>query len=90
MTKLIGDAKPEPEALAQMRERGGEWFAYQNMDLGSRDIGHLTFLKVGPGQTFVTPPERRPDFPGGSLGWRYLLVGKVDLETGEIREVVAR
>jgi hypothetical protein len=84
MSKIIGDAKPEAEALAQMRERGGEWFAYQNHDLGHPDIGHLSFLQCGEGRTFVTPPERRPDFPGGSLGWRYLLAGKVDLETGEI------
>lgn len=29
-SKLIGNAKPEPEALRQMRERGGDWAAYQN------------------------------------------------------------
>jgi len=62
-----------------------KWYAYQNHDLGHPGIGHLQFLAVGPGCTFKTPPERYPDTQHG-LGWRYILVGKVNLETGAIEE----
>lgn len=82
MSRLIGEA-PEPEALRLLRERGGRWFAYQNQDLGHPEVGHLVFLKCGPGCTFETPPERCPDYPEHIM-WRYVLVGEVNLETGEI------
>jgi hypothetical protein len=49
------------------------------------NLGHLQFLCCGPGCTFETAPERTPDSHLG-IGWRYLLVGKVNLETGEIEE----
>jgi hypothetical protein len=88
MTKLLGNAKPSPEALQQMRERGGSWAAYQSMDMSSSTLGSLRFLQYGgPESTFKTPPEKYPDTPQLGIGWRYLLVGKVDLETGEIVEL---
>lgn len=85
MSKLLANAKPEPETLAVMRERGGTWYAYQNHDLGHPELGHLRFLQVGPECTYQEAPERYPDSQYG-LGWRYLRVGIVNLETGEIEE----
>jgi|GEM_PF-3027682 len=89
--KVIGDEKPHEEALQQMREsaEGGEWYAYQNADMGSVELGHLRFLKVGPGCTLKTAPKRYPDIsgPNGCIGWRYGLVGKVNLESGEVEDL---
>jgi hypothetical protein len=79
--------RPEPEALAQMVERGDEWYAYKNMDLGHSQLGHLKFLQVGVTRTFKAPPARMPDGPDGSIGWRYILLGPVDLKTGEIKRM---
>lgn len=74
-----------PEALQQMRERGGQWAAYENHDLGHPELGHLQFLKFGPGCTFEKAPERMPDTQT-HINWRYVRVGPVNLETGEIEE----
>lgn len=87
---LIGDDKAETESLAAMKKfaaamPGTTWYAYQNHDLGHYNVGHLQFLAVGPGCTFKTPPERYPDTKHG-LGWRYVLVGTVDLDAGTIKE----
>jgi hypothetical protein len=87
MSKPIGNASIGPEALATMRERGGDWFAYQSHDMSGRALGDLQFLQCGPGRTFSEPPARMPDTQHG-LGWGYLLVGKVSLETGEIVEAL--
>lgn len=83
MTKLIGNAKPDSEALQQMHERGGDWAAYQNHAMDSAGLGELRFLQYGEGRTFATPPDRYPDTQHGT-GWRHLLVGHVNLESGEI------
>ena len=90
MNKPIGspsDIASEPDTLAQMRARplldGQRWAAYQNHDLGHPDIGRMAFLKVGPGCTFTEAPERRPD-TSDMIGWRYLHVGYVNLDTGLI------
>jgi hypothetical protein len=66
-----------------MRERGGTWAAYQNQAMDSADFGHLQFLKYGPGCTHESAPFRFPDTAHG-LGWKYRLIGNVDLTTGEI------
>lgn len=84
MITFIGDGAPDPEALTQMRERGGKWCAFQNHDLGHPEVGNLRFLQYGgTGSTFATPPDRYPDTQHG-LGWRYLHCGFVDLATGTI------
>jgi len=62
-----------------------KWYAYQNHDLGHYNIGHLQFLIVGPGCTYKEPPQHYPDTKHG-LGWRYILVGTVNLESGLILE----
>lgn len=64
----------------------GRWYAYQNRDMGHPQLGHLQFLHCGPGNTFKTPPNRMPD-TARSLGWRYLLVGVVNLSTGSIEDI---
>jgi hypothetical protein len=91
VTRLIlGTEKPDAETLQLLRERlkpGQTWFAYQNHAMDSASLGHLQFLCCGPGCTFADPPQRMPDSRLG-IGWRYLLVGKVDFETGQIVECV--
>lgn len=84
-SKLIGDEGPGEEALATMRERGGRWAAYQNVDLGHPQLGHLKFLQFGgPENTFKEPPAPRlPDTPT-EINWRYYHVGEVNLTTGKI------
>ena len=89
MSKLLGDAKIHETALQQMRERGGEWFAYQNHAMDSAGLGDLQFLQCGEGRTYQTPPARMPD-TAHAIGWKYLPVGKVDLETGKIAELGAQ
>jgi len=87
MTKLIlGTEKPDANTLQLLRERlkpDQTWFAYQNHAMDSSNLGHLQFLCCGPGCTFSEPPARMPDSHLG-IGWRYLLVGRVDMSTGEI------
>ena len=86
MTKLLGNPTVGPEALETMRSRGGDWFAYQSHDMSSQTLGDLQFLQCGPGRTYSEPPARMPDTQH-AIGWRYLLVGKVNLESGEIVEL---
>ena len=88
--KLLGNATISPEAFATMRERnrlGTDWAAFQNHALDSADLGGLRFLQIGEGCTFATPPERYPNTQFGT-GWRHLLVGFVNLETGTIVEAL--
>ena len=75
--------KPTPQALQAMRDRPGTWAAYQNMALDSADLGHLRFLKYGPDCTLKEPPQHYSDTSLG-IGWRYVYVGTVNLETGEV------
>jgi len=76
------ERKAGPESLARMNTLGGEWFAYENVDLSHPQVGHLIFLKCGEGCTFQEPPKpRAPDGDWG-FGWRYYFVGPVSLETG--------
>lgn len=83
-TTLLGDEKPALEALEQMKKLGGTWAAYQNVALDSANCGHLQFLKVGDGCTYAEPPLKYPADTSHGMGWRYLFVGTVDLETGAI------
>lgn len=86
MGKLVGENTIGADALTFMRNQGGTWAAYQNVDLSSRDIGALRFLKYGPGATFQDAPQ--PRLPDSNLGpaWQYYYVGTVDLEAGRIIE----
>ena len=94
MTRFIGsDAERtiDPEVLAKLQAQhksGCAWVAYQNHDLGHHDVGGIRFLLTGPGATFAAPPPRSPDTHFG-LGWRYLPVGTVNLETGRIEDLPA-
>lgn len=88
MNTLIGDSQPDSNALRKMRSvtKQGVWYAYQNHDLGSEDLGHLMFLFCGPDSTFKEPPDKMPDTPS-SINWRYVLVGKVNIENGKIEVI---
>lgn len=79
----MSENRPTPQALQAMRDRPGTWAAYQNMDLGHPDAGHMRFLKVGPECTLKTAPPRYPD-TSDTIGWRYLYLGMVNLETGVV------
>jgi hypothetical protein len=87
--KINKDDKPDPETLDFMRSSAftfpdTKWAAYQNHDLGHRQLGHLRFLAVGPQNTIKeTPKPRLPDF-SNEINWRYQFVGYVDLKSGEI------
>jgi hypothetical protein len=88
MHKIIGNEKAAPEALKQMRESlynfpDTRWAAYQNVELGHPQLGHLKFLAVGPHNTLKEASERLPDTPR-EINWRYYLVGFISLETGDI------
>lgn len=74
-----------PEALAQMRERGGNWAAYVNIAMDSAGLGTLQFLQFGAGCTFAEPPARCPDTHLGT-GWKFQFAGIVDLTSGKIIE----
>ena len=65
-------------AYRAMVERGGSWAIYRNEDMGHPNLGHLQFLKYGPGCTHETPPPQYHDTAHG-LGWRYKLVGRIPL-----------
>lgn len=80
---LSGSTGPEPEALAQIRKKLAEWpdakfAAFQCADLGSRNIGHLEFLAVGPGRGIPVIDRAT------GRHWSYLFVGFVNPETGLI------
>ena len=84
--KLLGDGAIGAEALEQMRERGGKWACYQSHDMSSITLGNLRFLQFGgDNNTFAVPPQTYPDTQFG-LGWRFQLVGTVNLQTGKIEE----
>lgn len=82
---LCGEEGPEEETLKVMRERGGRWAAYCNVDLSHPQLGHLKFLQFGGLEnTFKVPPAPRlPDTPT-EINWRYYYVGEVNLTTGKI------
>lgn len=74
-------------ALSVMQGRGGSWAVYENKTIDSHNCGHLQFLKVGPGCTYLSPPMTYPaDTPNG-MGWRYVYVGNLNLDTGVVEEV---
>jgi hypothetical protein len=88
MTKLLEAEKPDVEVLQILRERlkpGQTWFCYENVALDSEILGHRQFLCCGEGCTLSEPPTRMPD-TAHAIGWKYLLIGHVDMTTGEIVE----
>lgn len=80
--------KVHPDALASMKAQGAattRWAVYRNMAMDSSTLGHLQFLAIGPDNTLKQPPPRYPDSHLG-LGWKYLFVGWINLETGEVEK----
>ena len=88
--KIISDQKISPEALDLVRERthaGQKWYAYQNVAFDSAGLSDLQFLRVGTDCTFAEPPQKYPFDSQFGMGWRFWLVGEVNLVTGEIEEL---
>ena len=85
-SKMSAESRIHPDAMKQMQERGGNWAAYENKALDSSSCGDLRFLQFGEGRTFAVPPSRYPDTQFGT-GWRYCLIGTVDLVTGDIKPI---
>ena len=82
--------KADPDAIKQMSESpynydDTKWAAFQNKAMDSAGLGHIQFLAIGQKNTFKEVPAHYPDTQHG-LGWKYLFIGYVDLETGEIEE----
>lgn len=77
------EAVISPEALSKIRERGGRWAAYQNVDLSDRMIGHLRFVKYGPGCGCETAPDKYP-MRESCRDFSYFLIGYVNVEKGSI------
>lgn len=75
------------EALVQMRHCEGRWAAYENQALDSANAGHLQFLRFGAECTYEEPPIRYPVDTAHGLGWRYGLLGEVNLSTGHIESL---
>lgn len=74
------------KARSLMNERtkpGDRWAVYENHAMDSAFAGNLNFLQIGPTRTFKKAPERMPDSNLG-IGWKYVFIGWVDLESGEI------
>lgn len=63
---------------------GDAWFAYENQVLDSSALGTVQYLLVGPTRTHKTPPPQLGDGKHG-LGWKWRLLGKVDLTTGKVK-----
>lgn len=81
--------QPHPDALEQMRERGGKWCAYQDHEIQTQYPYRpsLKYLQYGqPHNTFPTVESLPPHYPEGTVsgGCVYLPVGFVDLSTGKI------
>lgn len=75
-----------PTSLRTLRERSRpntKWAAFENHAMDSSLRGHLQFIMFGEGCTYETCPEKMPDTEF-DLGWKYVFVGVVNLETGEI------
>lgn len=77
----------DPPALVKMRELSAarptiRWAAAQCVDLGSRNLGHLRFIAIGPDCETKQVTDKRLSH------WSYYFVGWVNLETADIQPLV--
>jgi hypothetical protein len=87
--KRFNVAKAKPEALEAMQESpynygDTRWAAFENHALDSSTCGELRFLAVGPQNTCSEAPDRYPDTQQLGVGWKFVHIGWVNLETGDI------
>jgi hypothetical protein len=68
-----------PETVATIKERGGTWGVYQNLNFDSSKRGHVQFLRYGEGCTFLELPARLPD-TNTAINHAYVLVHRVNAE----------
>lgn len=65
------------DTVLKWLDRGDGIAVYQNLALDSADMGHKQFLSFGSDEAQLEvddPPTRLPDI-GGSINWRYSLIG---------------
>ena len=58
--------------------RGDGIAMYENQDMGHRELGDKRFVSFGSTAAQLetdTPPDRLPDGIGGTINWRYGLIG---------------
>jgi len=81
-------SQAEREPLQEIRAKGGTWAVYQNQDPEHHNFLHLAFMRYGDGTPFTAPPRTYPSDKNPTMGpgRRYLHVGCLDLNTGEIVE----
>jgi hypothetical protein len=72
-------------AMREKSRHNTKWAAFENHALDSSLRGHLQFVMFGEGCTYTTRPEKMPD-TAFDTGWKYVFVGIVNLETGEIEK----
>lgn len=95
MTKLIGyysEGLASKEAITALRIRNenhgkpdDKVAVYQNQSLDSDDAGSFLFIVVGSHRTLTEAPPCAPDGPYG-IGWKYLHVGFLNLETNQLEQ----
>jgi hypothetical protein len=83
---LLGENQVEPFTLEKLIDKGGDWYAYQNQAMDSACYGLVNYLCCGEGRTHATPPAHLPDGAIYGTGWKWLLVGKVNLKTGTVED----
>lgn len=93
MAKLVGeynDGVASADVLSHLRIRQENFgkskdrvAVYQNQAMDSAKAGHLVFIIIGPERTLEQAPSRAPDGSYG-MGWRYLHVGFLNLETNQL------
>ena len=84
----------DEDPLVLMRKRSEQlqcnWAVYQNYAMDSATAGDLIFIAFGGTDkpTYASDADLPTHAPDGTYGtgWKYLHVGYVHLETGEIRE----
>lgn len=83
---MADDSKIDEQTLEKLKQQSRKrtkWAAYRNEAWDSSTFGHVQFLAVGPDHTHKVAPPHMPDTQFG-LGWKYRLLGWVNLETGLI------
>ncbi|HET7110255.1 MAG TPA: hypothetical protein VFI41_05250 [Gemmatimonadales bacterium] len=82
--ELLEALQPAIDRNENVRVRVNQWLArgdgvavYENVELGHPDAGHRQYVSYGSPEAQIPdafPPSRMPDI-GGSINWRYALVG---------------
>jgi len=66
-------SKDVVKTLKRWLDQGEDVAVYRNVDLSSREVGRLAFMRVGKKSTIKKAPNRMPDSPAIPIAWRYRL-----------------